>query len=156
MNKYNFGEYNSKEKLLTLLNNFNDFKLDETDSSKALNLSSDAWHLTDFVFEEYKPELGFQTLGDFRNDLFAQCDNLKIMHDLANASKHYNLSRPKAQIKLTRKHSGDFSSGFSKDFDISHLEIILENDEKLDFLLIIKNVIEFWKKFFNKNLNIIL
>lgn len=154
MNKYNFGEYNSKEKLLSLLENFQNFELDETNSSKALNLSSEAWHLTDFVFEEYKAELDFQNLGDFRSDLFNQCEFLKIMHDLANASKHFNLSRPKAQIKLTRKHNGAFSSGFSRDFDISHLEIILEDDNKLDFLHVIKNVIQFWKKYFNDKLNI--
>jgi len=156
MNKYNFGEYNSKEKLLTLLDNFSDFKTDETNVSKALSLSSNAWHLTDFVFEEYKTELGFQNLGDFRNNLFVKCEVLKVIHDLANASKHYNLSRPKAQIKLTQKHNGSFSSDFSRDFDISHLEIILENDEKLDFLIIMENVIEFWKTYFNDNLNIIL
>jgi len=148
MNKYNFGEYDSKYKLSSLVNNFEAFKLDETNISKALNLCSDAWHLTDFVFTEFKDELQLENLGDFRATLYGQCEYLKIMHDLANASKHSELKRPKAEIKLTQKHNGAFSSAFSRDFDTSHLEIILEDDVKLDFLKIIEDVIIFWKNYF--------
>ena len=82
MNKYNFGEYNSKEKLATLNKNFEEFYLDETNSSQALNLCSDAWHWTDYIFEEYKTELLLNDLGNFRNELFTECEYLKIMHDL--------------------------------------------------------------------------
>lgn len=155
MSKYNFGEYNSVEKLKNLVKNFENFKNDNSDVSSALELCSNAWHLTDFVFEEYKSNLALTDLGTFRNSLFTSCDKLRIIHDLANASKHGGeLSRPKASIKKTEKHHGAFSSGFSSDFDISYLSIILEDNTELDFFDVISDVVEFWELYFKNKLGV--
>lgn len=154
MNKYTFGDFSSGKKIKSLIKKFDEFNCDETNISNALNLCSESWHLTDFIFEEYNSELGFRTLGDFRESLYPECFNLKIMHDLGNASKHFNLTSPKSKIKITQKHNGAFSAAFSKGFNTSHLEIIMEDNSKLDFYFVMENVINFWKKYFKETLKI--
>lgn len=155
MGKYSFGEYNSKIKLEALNKNFEIFCSNEPDISIALNLCLDAWHLIEFVLNEYKTDLLLNDLASFRSELYKECEYFKIIHDLANASKHGGvLSNPKAKIEYTDKHNGDFSNDFSNDFDTSYLEIILENNTKLDFFLVIENIINFWNKFFKEKLEI--
>lgn len=155
MSKYSFGEYNSTVKLKNLISKFEIFEKDDTNISLAFELSTDAWHLTDFVFEEYKDLLNLTNLGDFRAGLYSMCDKLKIIHDLANASKHGGeLRRPKANIEKTEIYIGDFSSDFSSDFDTDYLKITLDNNLEFDFYEIILEVIEFWRNYFKSDLNI--
>lgn len=147
MSKYNFGTNNSKQKFEDILNEYEDYKFDETNILKACNLSSNLWHLSDWTFKE---QSNFNNLGDFRDHLYSQCDSLKIFHDIANASKHKDVSRPKTKINTTTKNIGDFSNEFDRnDFDVSKLTIELEDGEILDLYEEIEKVILFWKKYFN-------
>ena len=147
MSKYNFGTNNSKQKFEDILNEYEDYKFDETNILKASNLSSNLWHLSDWTFKE---QSNFDNLGDFRDHLYSQCDSLKIFHDIANGSKHKDVSRPKASIKQTRKYSGDYSSDYSRnDYNVSKLIIELEDGEILDLYEEIEKLILHWKKYFN-------
>lgn len=154
MAKYLFDQDSSEKKLKELILLYDEFIKDDTSSSKALHIASEGWHMTDWVFSEFPTIHNFPQLGDFRESLYPLCNSLKIMHDLANSSKHNEVTRPKAQIQLTQKHLGAFSSEFSKEFDVTRLEIILENGSKLYFEDEIKNVVDFWKNYFCNTLNL--
>lgn len=144
----------SLDKLKDLLILYNEFKDDDTSSLKAETLSLNSWHLTDWVFEEFKSIHLQSKLGEFREQLYPKCLSLKIMHDLATGAKHNKISHPKASIKLARKHDGDFNSDFSRDFDVDSLEIEMDDGRVLDFIDEIELVIKFWIKYFNEVLKI--
>ena len=156
MTHYTFDSNSSQTKLKSLISAFEKFKKDEPETSEALKLASETWHLTDWVFKEFLDIHLFSDLGKFRNDLFQHCPTLKIMHDIANASKHSEVSRPKANIKSTNRHQGDFAiSDFSSDdFDVTRLEIHLDNGTVLNFEKELKKTLDFWKSYFSHKLSI--
>lgn len=147
---------NSTTKLKELVLEYEDFLKDDLIEYKANNLCINAWHIIDWIVEEFENIHGFNKIEHLRNSLYPQCDSLKIMHDIANASKHNNLTRPKASIKMTNNHKGDFcSKDFSSvDFNVSRLEIELEDGTILNFKKEIKIVIDFWKDYFKNTLQI--
>ncbi|GGW39167.1 hypothetical protein [Arenibacter certesii] len=148
MGSLTFGTDTAKDKYQEFLEEYAEYKDDETSIKKASNLANSAWHLVDWAFEDYKSIHNFDKIGDFRETLYPNCQSLKIMHDLANAKKHKNLRRPKANLRNTKKHKGDFSSDFSSDFDITYLEIELEDGNKLSFENEIDKVKDFWVDYF--------
>ncbi|KIQ14654.1 hypothetical protein RT99_22740 [Flavobacterium sp. MEB061] len=147
---------NSTKKLKELILEYEDFLKDDLIEYKANNLCTNAWHIFDWILVEFRNIHGYYNIGDLRNSLYPRCNSLKIMHDIANASKHNNLDRPKASIRTTNMHEGDFCKAdfSSDDFDVSRLEIELEDGMILNFNEEIKNVIEFWKSYFNNDLEI--
>ncbi|MEY2868291.1 MAG: hypothetical protein RIR01_715, partial [Bacteroidota bacterium] len=151
---YTFEEKNSKAKFKDLLDQYEDFKNDNTSSSKATEISTNAWHIIDWIFNEFPNIHLMNSIGDFRDALYPLCPSLKIMHDIANGSKHSKVSRPKASIKKTNKHIGPFSNIFSGQFDQTHLEIEMEDGTTLYFVDEIGLVIIFWKDYFRNTLNI--
>lgn len=102
MSKYNFGTKTARQKFDELLKEFDEFIKNETNISKATNIATNSWHLIDWVFEENKA--AYNNIGELREQLYPKCDALKLMHDIANGSKHNNVSRPKAKIKNTDIH----------------------------------------------------
>jgi hypothetical protein len=157
MPNYSFDIKNSQDKLNNLLLKYNEYLENDISTSKAVELSVDSWHLVDWVFEEFIRPNSNLTLENFREILYPKCPSLKLMHDIANGSKHSKLTRPKASIKLTRVHDGDFSNDdfCSEDFDTSRLEIELEDGTILFFPDVIEKVIAFWKSYFQSLLNTI-
>ena len=109
-----------------------------------------AWHLTDWVFEEYKHKHGFEDLGLFRSSLNSH--SLSLMHDIANGSKHLSLSRPKTEITDSGLHEGDFAfEDFAReDFDVSRLELKMRNGEVVDFYGEIEECVSFWSEYLNR------
>lgn len=151
---HSFGTHTSKEKLEQLLEQYEDFKSDDTSIRKANDLSINSWHIIDWIFEEFKNIHLTSSIGDFRATLYPLCQSLKIMHDIANSAKHSELTRPKAAIKEIRKHLGPFSSVFSREFDQTILEIEMLDGSVIYFVDEIEKVIEFWKDYFKTKLNI--
>jgi hypothetical protein len=148
MGSLTFGTDTAKDKYREFLIEYDDYKKDETSIKKASNLATTSWHLIDWAFEDFKLVHNLQNIGEFRETLYPSCPSLKIMHDLANASKHKNLDRPKANLKNTERHIGAFSREFSKEFDTTYLVIELMDDTKLDFEEEIGKVKIFWDKYF--------
>lgn len=144
-----FGTDTAKDKYQEFLEEYAEYKNDETSIKKASNLSISAWHLVDWTFKEYKLIHNLTNIGEFRETLYPNCPSLKIMHDLANAQKHKILDRSKANLKNTKKHNGSFSRDFSSDFDITYLEIELKNGDKLSFEKEIDKVKDFWDGYFS-------
>jgi len=153
---YTFEDKTSEDKLKDLICQYKEFEKDDTSSVKAIELCTNAWHLTDWVYEQFKTIHLMNSLGDFRETLYIDCESLKIMHDIANGAKHSKVSRPKASIKKTKKHIGAFSSVFSRAFDTTSLEIEMEDGTTLYFVDEIEIVINFWKSYFKNKLNIVV
>jgi hypothetical protein len=148
MGSLTFGTDSAKDKYREFLIEYADYKDDETSAKKACDLATTSWHLIDWAFEDYKSIHNLHSIGEFRETLYPSCPSLKIMHDLANASKHKNLDRPKANLKNTERQIGAFSREFSKEFDTTHLGIELMDGTKLDFEEEIDKVKIFWDNFF--------
>jgi len=153
MTNYTFDIKSPKDKLNHLLDSYSVYLKEKTSSKLATDISTNAWHLSDWVFEEYKDKHKL-TLGKFREALYLPCPSLKIMHDICNGSKHKKLSQPKASIKDTRKHLGAFSNHFSRAFDVTTLKIELEDGTVLFFEDEIQKVISFWINYFKTELDI--
>lgn len=150
MNSLNFGKDTAKDKYKEFLQDFDEYINDELSINKAKRLATNAWHLVDWTFEEYQTTHNYNNIGEFRESLYPNCESLKIMHDLTNASKHKILTRPKADLKNTKEHQGDFCSKdySSEDYNVSYLEIEKNDGTKLSFRKEIEKVKEFWKEYF--------
>jgi hypothetical protein len=149
MGSLNFGKDTAEDKYASFLKEYEEYFDDNLSTDKAQRVATSAWHLVDWVFENHRAIHNFNDLGLFRESLYPNCESLKIMHDLANATKHLNVTRQKGDIKNTREHSGPFSSAFSDAFDTSRLEIEKNDGTKLNFRREIKKVKEFWDNYFN-------
>jgi hypothetical protein len=158
MNELSFDIKQSKDFFHKLVQDFAEYSIDKTSSRVALNLAMTGWHLTEWIYNEFNPILRprFQTLGIFQNNIKQQCQSLQIMHDLANGTKHYLLTRHTTVIKESNLHRGAFSNAFSRAFDISTLRISLKDGTVLYFEDEITKVIDFWREYFNRELNIIV
>jgi len=159
MGNHSFDTKDPLGKWFDLQEDYQDYLSDDTSSRKATHLATTCWHLIDWLFTHYValngPIAGFATLTDYREDLYPRCPNLKLMHDIANGSKHAELSRPKSNIKDTNKKMGGFGAGFSrKDFDVSRLEIHMEDGSIIDFYDVAEDVVTFWNNYFNNVLGI--
>jgi hypothetical protein len=145
------------EKFNDLLLEYEDFLKNDLVEYKANNLSANSWHLIDWILVDYAHINRFNKIEDLRNSLYPKCNSLKIMHDIANSSKHKDLSRPKANIRRVDTYDGDYDPRDydSEQFDTSRLEIELEDNTILNFKDEIKKVIDFWKNYFKIELEII-
>jgi hypothetical protein len=151
MKRFNaFGSKNFGGKLEELLSQFDDFRDDDTSEIKANSLAISCWSLEEWAFKDPTISFTYRDRHSYRNALFEKCPSLAILHDIATSAKHNEVSRPKATIKNngTNLVGGAFSNGFSRGFDISRLEIELEDDSILDYYDEVEKVVEFWKDFF--------
>lgn len=137
---------NSNDRLILLQADFERLKQSPLDISIAEKACSDAWHISDWIYSEMKELNKDLTRDQFRMDLYNECPEMKIFNDLANTFKHKTLTNPKVQIKETRKHGGAFSSGFSKAFNVSRLEVHFEDGSKVDIDDLLQIAIEYWGK----------
>ncbi len=154
MAKLSFDIKNSGDLLKKLQDDHNDFLQDPTSSRIALNCAMTAWHLVDWVFNEYKlsglvsKNAKRDALRQFQEELKAQCSELQIMNDIADGTKHCEIDR-KHDTQSTNLHEGSFSNDFSRDFDISCLLIQMDNGSEVYFEDSIESVMSFWENYIN-------
>ena len=148
-NKKMFGIENSKDRLAQLKENYKKLRQDELNVSLAEKTCSDAWHLVDWVYSDYRSIDETLTKEDFRAKIYRECPEMKILHDLVNTIKHKKLDRPKVSIKNTKKHGGAYSSDYSKDYDVSRLEVHFKDQSKIDVDDLVKIAIDYWNTLIN-------
>jgi hypothetical protein len=146
-----FNILSSTDRLKLLKGDFEKLMKDPLDISLAEKTCSDAWHLSDWVFTEQRVSKSGLTKEKFRTNLYVECPEMRILHDLANATKHNELTSPKAKIRETKVHKGGLSSGFSKAFNVSRLEVHYNEDARIDVDDLIKLAIEYWEKKISRN-----
>jgi hypothetical protein len=141
-----FNILSSADRLKLLKDDFEKLTKNPLDISLAEKTCSDAWHLSDWVFSEQKVNDSGLTKEKFRTNLYIECPEMRILHDLANTIKHKELTNPKVKIRETKVHRGGFSSGFSKAFNVSRLEVHYNEDARIDVDDLIKLAIEYWNR----------
>lgn len=82
----------------------------------AMIASIQAWHLHDWLWHDKYPGIDTRAkprdYANFKDDLFNGCGDLRLVEEIANASKHRGLSaRPKQPIKSKRLISTHTYSG---------------------------------------------
>jgi len=158
MGNHSFEIKTSIDFFIKLKEDYLEFNANKLSSKCAINCAMTAWHLAEWIYVEYNALANinqFQTIEMFKNNIKSQCPSLQIMQDITNGTKHFFL-RKQSTIKTTELHEGSFSDDFSRDFDISGLEIELTDGTKLYFEDEIEKVKIFWEGFFKNELGIIV
>jgi hypothetical protein len=153
MADFSFEIKNSKDFFAKLLTEYEEFRQDTTVSRTALNCSMTAWHLIEWVYHEfdYKTSGQFNKLFQFQEHLKIQCPSLQIMQELTNGTKHCLLTRNNSVVKDTKLHQGPYSREYSREYDVSTLEIELNDGTKKYFEDEIELAVTFWKSYMQAN-----
>ncbi|EAY25288.1 hypothetical protein [Microscilla marina] len=162
MTNHTFGINSSEDKFRAVLEEYNEYLQDAANTRKALSLATNTWHILDWVFKEFPGVHGFtdpdhrKAFGQFRESLYPNCEALKLLHDIANGSKHMTLDtgREKSEISTTEEHKGTSDNTFDYTFDISRLEINMNDGSTLYFEDEIKKAITFFKGYFKGELGV--
>ena len=129
------------------------FKGDDLNEDLARDCACKAWHLCDHVHKALGSHSQFPQLNDLKDHLRRSCPELAYLRDICIESKHGEITRCVAQIKVneTRHHRGAFSRGFNRGFDISRLEIELVSGQTVFFLDVVDRAVAFWSDFFGEH-----
>ena len=111
----------------------------------ALTCAQKLWHMCDWYYKENEASLGLSQCSDLQGSFGAECNSLRVMRDVCNGAKHAGLEKTRTPIiRRAIAHKGAFSSGFSRGFDVSVLEIELVDGTKVYFDDAAKEVLDFW------------
>ena len=128
------------------------FKNDDLNEDLARDCAVKAWQLCDHVFNALGSTSRFATLRGLQDHVKHTCPELAYLQDICTESKHGKISRYTPRISEARFHDGDFSShDFSRDFDISCLEIKLPGGQTIFFNDVVDRAVDFWSKFYDDN-----
>ena len=128
------------------------FKDDELNADLARDCACKAWHLCDHVSRALGSNSPFASLRSLRDHVIRNCPELSYLKDICNASKHGDRTTPKTHIEKAYLHRGGFKNkAFSRDFNISRLEVELPSGQKVFFNDVVDCVVNFWPKFFDDN-----
>ena len=136
----------SHDKLRLLTADYKRLIGDPLNTSLAEKCCQDAWHLADWDLKDKQKIRTNLTKEQYRVDLYNNCPEMRILYDLANSMKHQSLDSPKAKIQKTNVHRGAFSSGFSKGFDVSGLQVMFGDNKQIDVDDLVKIAIDYWTK----------
>lgn len=153
MPELSFDIKSSKDFYKKLLDDYAEYKKDRVSSGKALNCAMVSWHLSEWIANEENPGATDREIKNRVNDFILKCPSLSIMKDIANGTKHFNITKYKPEVDKTHLHHGDFNQDFSRDFNISSLIITMKDGEKKYFEDEIETVVNFWKDYFNEHNN---
>ncbi len=141
-----FGTNTIDHRFNQLIENAKTFKSDILNIELAVRLAQDSWMLVDIVHSELKESKQLPKFKDFRDQIKSDCPELGYMQDIANESKHGEITHYAPVLKETKRHNGSFSQSFSRDFDISHLQLTTTSGQILWFEDILEAVICFWNQ----------
>jgi hypothetical protein len=147
-----FGRQSSRDVLHALKERADAFEKDPLNSELANQCAIDAWSLCDWVFKDHGARLGMQTLKDLQSSMKAMCPNLALLQDVANASKHKNITTYIPRLKEAKNHHGAFQrDAFSSAFDVSALVLVGDDGSEIWFDDVLKDVIRHWDDYFLRN-----
>jgi hypothetical protein len=144
MSSLSFDIKTSKDFFKILLEDYKEFDGNRTSSRHALHCAIIAWHMIEWVHKEFESQLSEDL---FKKKIVQQCPSFEIMRDIADGTKHSQLGRKNLLVKETELHRGVFSEVFSREFDTSHLYVILSDGAKIYFEDEIKKVVLFWTEY---------
>ena len=120
---------------------------------KAVTFAFFAWHLTDWILKDPETDIGRfrDEPHKFRGHVRKRCRDLCYMEEITNGTKHLKLGKEKPTVKRTEK-LGAFSRAFSKGFDVSRLQLKLNDGSVVWFEDSVSEVRRFWRKYFRNDL----
>ena len=146
---YSFDTKNSKDLFNEFCIRSKEYREDPMSSGNAVICAILSWHVVEWIYQEYASSLTkYPRRRDFQDHVRHLCPSLNYMQDIANGSKHRGITRYTLVVKKTESHQGAFSSGFSKGFNISRLEIELDEGTIVYFDEELGKVEEFFRDFF--------
>ncbi len=135
-----FGLSNCSDLLEELRGTVSDLKKDPVNPRLARYAAIVAWSMCDWVEVEKPKQIQ-------KDKIEEKCPALKYMQDLANTFKHGEPWKPE-HVKLSAAYrTGGFGRGFSRDFDIVRLELVLKDGSRLWFEDVIQEALDFWNSF---------
>jgi len=117
-------------------------RVDLVDVDAAVEFAVAAWSMVDLVRHERNLP------RSFAQDVKRQCPSLAYMQDIATQRKHGEITRYAPQLKTTNLHGGAFSADFSRDFDVSRLELTTVEGRRVLFIDAMEATIRFWETYF--------
>ena len=159
MPNLSFDIASSKDFYYKLIADYNDYKSDSTSSRLAINCAMTAWHLGEWLYKEFMPLLN-NTFSD--NKIYMahleniECTALEIMHRITNGSKHCSMAGRTHSVQGTKKHVGDFSNDFSKEFDQTALLVKMDDGTEVWFEDELDAVVAFWQDYIPRTFNLTL
>ena len=146
-----FDIQNSRDCMEDLRDTISDFKKDRLNPRIARYGAVVAWSICDWIFEEHGSQLGYTELKDLKEDIKEQSPELKYLQDLANSLRHKTITRYTPSLYRAYEKKGAFSQGFSRDFDISGLRLVVNDGRQLWFEDVIEEALSFWNDYFKNN-----
>ena len=132
---------------------------------RALDFCLTAWSLTDWTFHDTYPHLTSgktkfsqsekgkiaKQLGQFRETLYRDCEDLKVTGDIANGTKHFKLTTtPKTDIKsIEETVENALDMVLDSGIDVPQLRLNFNDGS----WVVLNDVIESVHKFWNRHLN---
>jgi len=141
---------NAREFYEKLLEDYAAFRQDPISSRLAINCAMTAWHLSEWLYWEYRATLitTYPTDTSYLRDLrLTQCPDLEILRSITNGSKHYTPPGPEQRVQNTGIHEGVFSKQFSIQHDVTHLTVTLDDGSEDAFEVVLERVMAFWQTY---------
>lgn len=109
------------------------------------------WHLHDWIWQQYedrlKADLMISTRKHFKEYLFQQCSDFRVIDEVANGSKHFE-TLPSASVVGSTQSEHGFLAGPSLGFGtVSHYTVTTSDGRRLVFLTVLMSCNDFWKRF---------
>lgn len=142
---------NANSALEALKSAVKSLKDDDLNEDLARDCAIKAWHLCDHVFLALDSNSQFKSLSDLKNHAKDNCTELAYLQDICIASKHGSITRYPPQIDKAIFQGGAFSNAFSRDFDISRLEVKLPDGKTMWYIDVVDCAVTFWSEFFEDN-----
>ena len=119
--------------------NYRDYISDPTIEWKAKNVMQAAYNHLEWTFKYYRETdltklPGNKSLSDFRNYIYSQCPDARMMQELAEAAKHRFLTRP-GKIITSSTGAQEMNDG----------DLVIRDYNNRSFKEAINEVYSFWK-----------
>ena len=130
-----------------------EFNADDMNVGLALECANVGWSLCDWVFQELGTMAGFTNLGDFQEDVRANCIELAYLQDLAISYKHRKIKKYPPRLQAAKRHNGDFSPvDFSgEDFDVPGLKLEIEGGTTVWMDNVLEAALAYWDGYFARH-----
>lgn len=141
--------------------NYDEWLNDHCDLRRAMNATLSANHMADWYFKDLKClkklPLSISNVREFRDDLVTNiCADFKIIRDVADAHKHFELSRPSRNVTTAKQTTagslgwgeggwGEGGWGEGVWGGGPQLIIKLDNGQKRAFSAPMMNVFKMWE-----------
>jgi hypothetical protein len=145
--KYNLLD-SSKALLQKAVVDYGNYSKEPSSVYAAMDCAFSCWHLVDWVWNEYESH---RKIAELRQEFFAACPYLRVMHDIANGSKHAQIERPKSEMTNATIEQSYVAEGYvAEGYIAKEVTIYFTDGSSQAMSTLLHNVIEFWQTYFSE------